>query len=347
MGTILNRLKLIYAIYQIVALCYSAGTCSAQNVSAFFVFGDSLVDVGNSQFIDTSVKSAYPDGVDFVKGTEEELGFKDYSPPFLDPNTIGDVILKGVNYACAGSGILNSTGYINGDHISLSNQVGNFAKTREEIISRLGEAEAKKFLRQALYIVSIGSDDIILRLISPSNGFYYLDKLISELRSQLTMLYNLDARKIAVFNVAPLGCIPFNRDVYFLSNGCVGFLNKQVQEYNTELKSLLQELTPNLTGSTFVYVDANAIFEDISQNYKSYGFENADSSCCVGGTLGSHGGLFACGPSSHFCEDRTKYVFWDRFHPSEAFNLITAKKMLDGGLDYVSPMNLRQLANSH
>ncbi|OMO65841.1 hypothetical protein COLO4_30968 [Corchorus olitorius] len=43
---------------------------------------------------------------------EEELGFKDYSPPFLDPNTTGDVILKGVNYACAGSGILNSTGYI-------------------------------------------------------------------------------------------------------------------------------------------------------------------------------------------------------------------------------------------
>ncbi|OMO65846.1 Lipase, GDSL [Corchorus olitorius] len=113
------------------------------------------------------------------------------------------------------------------------------------------------------------------------------------------------------------------------------------------LKSLLQDLTANLTRSTFVYLDSHAIFEDISQNYKPYGFENVDSACC-GGPLGRHGGFpFGCGSFGQFCEDRTKYVFWDQFHPTEAFNLIAAKQMLDGGLDYVSPMNLRQLANSH
>ncbi|OMO60103.1 hypothetical protein COLO4_33939 [Corchorus olitorius] len=112
-----------------------------------------MVEAGNNYYINsTSVKAKYP--------YEEELGFKDYSPPYLDPSTTGDVILKGVNYASAGSGILNSTGHIVGVHRSMSIQVSNFAKTRQEIISRIGEAAAKKLLRQALYFVLIGSNDI-------------------------------------------------------------------------------------------------------------------------------------------------------------------------------------------
>ncbi|OMO65843.1 Lipase, GDSL [Corchorus olitorius] len=203
MGTIFNRLKLIYIIYQIVGIYYSLGICSAQDVSAFFVFGDSLVDAGNNYFINIMIKSEYPNGIDFAKGSPsrrytngrtvpdiigEELGFKDYSPPYLDPTTTGEVILKGVNYGCFGSGILNSTGYIFGQHIGMSEQVDNFAKTRQEIISRIGEAAAKQLLRQALYFVVIGANDISARLISPSNSFYYLDKMISQFRSQLTDL---------------------------------------------------------------------------------------------------------------------------------------------------------------
>ncbi|OMO65842.1 hypothetical protein COLO4_30969 [Corchorus olitorius] len=129
--------------------------------------------------------AGYPDA-------EEELGFKDYSPPFLDPNTTGDVILKGVNYACAGSGILKSTGYVAGQRIDMSKQVENLAKTRQEIISRIGEAAAKQLLRQALYFVLIGSNDFnyIMRPLSPFDyiGFNYVDEVISKFRSQLTDL---------------------------------------------------------------------------------------------------------------------------------------------------------------
>ncbi|OMO65847.1 hypothetical protein COLO4_30974 [Corchorus olitorius] len=200
MGIISNRLKFILAIYQIVAMIYnSTGTCSAQNVSAFFVFGDSMVEAGNNYYINTLAKPMYPyDLIVEVTKTncvlaDEELGFKDYSPPFLDPSyTTGDVILKGVNYASAASGILNSTGYIFGQHIGMSEQVDNFGKTRQEIISRIGEAAAKKLLKQALYIVvSIATNDIAERLISPYNyhmGSNYVDEMISQFRSQLTDL---------------------------------------------------------------------------------------------------------------------------------------------------------------
>jgi hypothetical protein len=41
----------------------------------------------------------------------QELGFG-FTPPYLAPTTIGPVILKGVNYASGGGGILNSTGQV-------------------------------------------------------------------------------------------------------------------------------------------------------------------------------------------------------------------------------------------
>ncbi|KAK6268403.1 hypothetical protein QUC31_012563 [Theobroma cacao] len=284
MATILfNRLIVICAIYQILAIDYlaMAGTCSAQNVSAFFVFGDSLVAVGNNFYRKTIAKPRFPN--------EEELGFENFAPPYLDSNAVGDVVLKDVNYTFAGSGIFNSSELI-------------FAK-------RIGAPAARRLLRQALQFVVMGSNDIIMRKLSLSNGVNYLDNLISKFRSQLTgsisstystgircsvlpfipiepisnsvllMLDNLDARKIAVTNAPILGCIPFERDPN-PSDACVASINEQAKLYNVKLKSMLQELTANLARSTFVYLDACVILEDILENYKSNGFENADSACC-------------------------------------------------------------------
>lgn len=46
----------------------------------------------------------------FIVG--EELGQKHYAAPFLDPNTTGQALLYGVNYASGGGGIMNATGRI-------------------------------------------------------------------------------------------------------------------------------------------------------------------------------------------------------------------------------------------
>lgn len=42
--------------------------------------------------------------------TAQEVGLKNYPPPYLAPSTVGEVLLSGVNYASSGSGILNGTG---------------------------------------------------------------------------------------------------------------------------------------------------------------------------------------------------------------------------------------------
>ncbi|XWS19921.1 hypothetical protein CRYUN_Cryun31cG0057700 [Craigia yunnanensis] len=143
----------------------------------------------------------------------------------------------------------------------MDEQIRDFTKTRQYIISRNGASAAHRLLRKALYLVAIGANDIIFQQISTTRDVNdYIDNIVSKLKSQ------------------------------------------------------------------------------------THRFENVDSACCR--VIGRRGGLIPCGSLSRVCLDRTKYVFWDPFHPTESANLIAAKHVLDGGLQYVSPINIRQPANS-
>lgn len=71
------------------------------------------------------------------------------------------------------------------------------------------------------------------------------------------------------------------------------------------------------------------------------GFENPSSACCH--QAGRYGGLVACTGVSKVCEDRSKYIWWDTFHPSDAANVVIAKRMLHGDSNDISPMNIEQL----
>ncbi|KAI3690906.1 hypothetical protein L2E82_49118 [Cichorium intybus] len=99
--------------------------------------------------------------------TGQELGLKDYTPPYLAPSTGGPLVLRGVNYASGGGGILNETGMIFGGRINLDAQLDNFANTRQDIISRIGFNAAQKLLNGALFSVTIGSNDFINNYLTP------------------------------------------------------------------------------------------------------------------------------------------------------------------------------------
>ncbi|GMI72088.1 hypothetical protein like AT3G50400 [Hibiscus trionum] len=337
----------------------------AEKTPAIFIFGDSIVDVGNNNYIKTLAKATFPNGIDFdlscpsgrfTNGRtvtdiiEQGLGAKDFRPPYLAPNTPIHVILRGVNYASSGSGILNHTGLIWGGRISLDEQISNFKETRATIVSTIGRRRATRMLKhQALFIVVSGSNDFFFgqHIISWQNIWSrrsYLYIMRSRFESQLRRLYYLGARKIIVTNIPRFGCIPFERDKYPNVKGCIATFNGAVNSYNKRLKRLLRDLTKDLTGSTFVYADIHAMFKDILHGHRSYGFDNANSACCH--TAGAHGGLFPCFPFSKICPNRTKYVFWDAFHLSETSNLIVARHLMDGGLKFMSPMNIRQLVYS-
>ncbi|XP_004296240.1 PREDICTED: GDSL esterase/lipase At4g16230-like [Fragaria vesca subsp. vesca] len=351
-------LGIIFALWRI---------CLAQEPPACFVFGDSLVDVGNNNYIVTLSKANYPpNGIDFGKPTGrftngrtiidiigESLGFKEFTPPYLAPTTAGPVILKGVNYASGAGGILNETGKLFVGRINLDAQIDDFTNTRQDIISRIGLPAAVELLNRALFSVTIGSNDFINNYLSPVISEAerksippetFVGILIARLRLQITRLYNLGAKKIVMVNVGPIGCIPYQREVNRVADpdSCAAFPNQLARSFNAKLRTLVTELNKNLPGAKFVYADVYSIVEDIIDNYKSYGFQNTNSACCR--VAGRYGGLTPCGPQpSKVCVNRSKYVFWDAYHPSDASNVIIARRFLYGNSSDISPMNVVQL----
>ncbi|KAJ8766448.1 hypothetical protein K2173_022507 [Erythroxylum novogranatense] len=365
MGLLSHRKQNSRFLYQGLSILLMASISIGSKLEATFVFGDSLVDAGNNNYILSLSKANYiPNGIDYGKPTGrftngrtivdiigQELGLQDSTPPYLAPTTVGSVVLRGANYASGGGGILNHTGKIFGGRINMDAQIDNFANTREDMIEMIGVSAVSDLLRKALFSVTMGSNDFInnyltpvlsaaeQKLVSPE---VFVGSMIARFRLQLQRLYNLGARKIVVVNVGPIGCIPFERELNPAEGeNCASFPNEMAQLYNKELRSLVEELSGNLEGLHLVYANVYNIVSDILQNYISFGFENANSSCCY--RAGKFGGLIPCGPSSKVCFDRSKYVFWDPYHPSEAANLVLAKRLLDGDSTDVSPMNIRQL----
>ncbi|KAK9672309.1 hypothetical protein RND81_12G091500, partial [Saponaria officinalis] len=312
-----------------------------------FVFGDSLVDVGNNNYIVTLSRANYPPN-------GQQLGLKAFPPPYLAPGTRVSAIMHGVNYASGGGGILNSTGRIFIGRLNMDAQLDNFANTRHDLIKSIGEIATNKFLEKALYSITIGSNDFInnyltpvistlkQKLVSPEA---FVNSMISKYRMQLTRLHKMGAKKILVVNVGPIGCIPYIRDLNpSAGNNCVAFPNQLAQSFNLRLKTLVNELSINFQASQFVYADVYHIVDDLLNNYISYGFENVNSSCCH--MRGRFGGSIPCNPLSKVCKNRSKYVFWDPYHPTDAANVFIARRLVDGDTSAISPINIRQLVFS-
>ncbi|KAE8816837.1 GDSL esterase/lipase [Hordeum vulgare] len=337
---------------------------------AFFIFGDSLVDAGNNDYLVTLSKANTPPyGVDFsfsggkptgrfTNGRTiadvigEALGQESFAPPYLAPNSSAEVIDSGANYASGSSGIFDETGSFYIGRVPLGQQISYFEKTRAQILETMGENAAADFLGEALFTVAAGSNDI-LEYLSPSVPIFgrqkpdpadFQDALVAKLAFHLKRLNELGARKFVVADVGPLGCIPYVRALEFIPAGeCSAAVNKLCEGYNRRLKRMIGRLNQE-TGpeSAFVYTNTHGIVTEIIRQHRQYGFEEALDPCC-GGSFPPFLCIGVANSSSTLCEDRSKYVFWDAFHPTEAVNFIVAGRVVDGGAADASPVNVRAL----
>ncbi|CAL9025434.1 unnamed protein product [Prunus brigantina] len=132
--------------------CFRFCSCHCSSVSnknaeggmmkGMFVFGSSLVDNGNNNFLPNSLARAdyLPYGIDFPLGPSGRftngrnvidllvghLKLPSLIPAFADPKTRGSKIVHGVNFASGASGILDDTGSLAGHVINLKQQIRNF-----------------------------------------------------------------------------------------------------------------------------------------------------------------------------------------------------------------------------
>ncbi|MED6109954.1 hypothetical protein PIB30_038477 [Stylosanthes scabra] len=322
------------------------GVRGAPQVPCYFIFGDSLVDNGNNNQLQSLARADYlPYGIDFPTGPSgrfsngkttvdviaELLGFDDYIPPFATAS--GDDILKGVNYASAAAGIREETGQQLGGRISFSGQVQNYQNTVSQVVNILGnEDSAANYLSKCIYSIGLGSNDYLNNYFMPQ--FYsssrqystdeYADLLLQDYTKQLQSLYNYGARKMVLFGIGQIGCSP-NELAQNSPDGvtCVERINDANQIFNSKLKSLVDQLNTQFPDARFIYINSYGIFQDIISSPSDYGFSVTNAGCCG---VGRNNGQITCLPMQTPCENRREHLFWDAFHPTEAGNAIVAQR---------------------
>ncbi|XP_047978197.1 GDSL esterase/lipase At1g33811-like [Salvia hispanica] len=345
--------------------CNSNG-CS--QVRGFFIFGDSLVDNGNNNDMLTLARADYsPYGVDFSDGATgrftngrtfvdvlaQLLGFPNYIPPYAEAR--GRALLQGANYASGASGIRDETGNNLGDHSSMNQQVSSFAKTVRQLRRYFNEDNDSlcNYLSKCIFYSGLGSNDYLnnyfMRDYYSTGDQYtpaaYAASLIRDYTEQLTDLYNLGARKVVVAGVGPIGCIPYQLARLDGNNSrCNEEINSAISLFNAGLRRVVDRFNGGrFPGARFVYLDSFQSSQDLIENARTYGFDVIDEGCCG---VGKNNGQITCLPLQMPCDERGKYVFWDAFHPTEAANVILARKAYGSKTrSHAYPMNIQQLAS--
>lgn len=153
-------------------------TCNAlPKFSSILIFGDSLLDTGNNNFIPSLVRANHPPyGTSFPGGIAtgrfsdgklmsdflaDALGLKQTVPPFLDPNLPQAELLTGVCFASAGAGYDERTSET--QVISVTQQYQTYFKDyKQKLIGMVGETGAANNLANSLVFVTSGSNDVSL-----------------------------------------------------------------------------------------------------------------------------------------------------------------------------------------
>uniref|UniRef100_A0A2N9GVI7 GDSL esterase/lipase n=1 Tax=Fagus sylvatica TaxID=28930 RepID=A0A2N9GVI7_FAGSY len=325
-------------------------------VPALFIFGDSVVDVGNNNNLHTIIKANFPPyGRDFVNNkptgrfcngklaadfTAENLGFTTYPPAYLSKRAKGKNLLGGANFASAASGYYEPTAELY-QSISLSQQVENYKEYQSKLEEIAGRSNASSIISGAIYLVSGGSSDFVQNyyidplLYKAYTPHQFSNILIQSFTDFIQNLYDLGARRIGVTTLPPIGCLPAAITIFGLdSNECVARLNNDAVDFNKKLNATSQKLKKKLSGLNLVIFDIFQPLLDLVTKPTENGFFEARKGCCGTGLLETS---ILCNPTSiGTCANATEYVFWDGFHPSEAANKILADSLLLSGISLIS-----------
>nr|GME19157.1 GDSL esterase/lipase At5g33370-like [Ipomoea batatas] len=327
---------------------------------AFFVFGDSLVDNGNNDYLATTARADSPPyGIDypthrptgrFSNGLSipdiisERLGLA-VAEPYLSPMLKGDRLLGGANFASAGVGILNDTGFQFLNIIHIGKQLEYFEQYQMRVSQLIGAEGTRQLVNDALVIITLGGNDFV-------NNYYlvpysarsrqfslpdYVRYLISEYRKILQKMYDLGARRVLVTGTGPIGCVPSELAQRSPTGVCALELQRAANLYNPQLRQLIAELNNELGADVFIAANTFQMNMDFISNPRAYGFVTSRIACCG---QGLYNGIGLCTALSNLCPDRNIFAFWDAFHPTERASRIIVQQILTGTSEYMHPMNL-------
>ncbi|XP_057539922.1 GDSL esterase/lipase At5g08460-like [Amaranthus tricolor] len=354
----INITNMVVLVYVVLLTTLASG----QQFTAMYVYGDSLVDNGNNNYLNAQAKANFlPYGIDFYQGPTgrftngktiidflcELIGIP-YIPAFANPFSTDRDIIFGVNYASAAGGVLEESGQGLGQRFSFSKQVENFGMTKRQLQNHMSGQELQQYLEKALAVVILGSNDYVNNYLNPGyptrskfKPDKYADIVIHLYSNQISVLYDQGLRRFFLAGVGPIGCTPSHKTAARLPPGkCNDFENDVIQMFNTRLKSLVDQLKVTHQNATFVFGDTFQGLMEILTHPSTYGLTELDRACCG---VGRNNAEKMCLPLSIPCLNRDQYAFWDAFHPTQAVHRNLALMAYNGPKNLAYPFNLKQM----
>ncbi|KAJ8431658.1 hypothetical protein Cgig2_024130 [Carnegiea gigantea] len=229
-------IRLISLLVPSILLAYSLALIStASATKPFFLFGDSFLDAGNNNYINTSTVAQanfYPYGITF---------FHYPTGRCCDGRLVCEFVVVSI--------------YIRVQAIDLHMQLRNYKKMEKWLTSKLGEVGATKRLRRALFMFSVGTNDYATLFLT-NNTFLtntqsqYVDMVIGNITSVVTEIYNTGERKFAFLNVPPIGCVRHFR-IHAVDGSCLSESLSYTKQHNKALLRALRKLEKQLPGFKF------------------------------------------------------------------------------------------------
>lgn len=331
-----------------------------EHASSLFIFGDSIYDAGNNNYINTSLRANFrPYGETFFKYPTGRFSdgrlisdfIAEYAklpliPPYLQPGN--HHFTYGANFASAGSGALVETSQ--GLVIDLHSQLSYFETVRESLRKKLGDEEAKTLISTAVYLFSVGGNDYGYlfgtnsSLLRTSSHREFVGTVLGNITSVIKEIYKKGGRNFGFLSLDPLGCLPFSR-AFGQKGRCFEDITPYVKLHNKALPKLLQKLETKLKGFRYSLSDYNEFLSERINHPSKYGFEQGKVACCGSGP---YRGTFSCGGERgikeyYLCPNASEYVFFDSVHPTERVNQQFAKLFWSGTPNSTAPYNLKAL----
>ncbi len=282
----------------------------ASNFSQFYVFGDSLSDIGNI-FNATggleNPESAFPPSPPYSQGrfsngdiwvdfVGDEIGL---TPTQFIP-TPANIPTEGINFALGGSSSgLNNAFFPDLPLPGVLGQVGSFTQTLQ--------ANNQKADSNALYTVWGGANDYLFAGVTDPN------QTVSNLSNAVGALTQAGAKNIAVFNLPDLGKTPFA-----IANEISPQLTQLTLAHNAALEQALGGLSAN-TDVNIIRVDINSLLNQAVANPGKFGFTQNFATPCV---IGDFNEIISV------CDNPDEFIFFDAVHPSSKSHRLVADATL-------------------
>ncbi|XP_077236469.1 GDSL esterase/lipase 5-like [Tasmannia lanceolata] len=337
-----------------------------RKIPTFFIFGDSTVDPGNNNYIQTVPENQanYPpygqngffEGptgrfsngrviVDFIA----EYATLPIIPPFLQPSV---EFINGANFASGGAGVLPETNQ--GLAIDLQKQLKYFEDLQKLLAEQHGVGQAKELISEAIYFISVGSNDYLggyfgnPKMRESYGPEEYVAMVIGNLTQVIQVLYEKGGRKFGFLGLSPLGCLPALRALNPNPKDgvCYEEASALALAHNNALSAVLTSLEHIFKGFKYSHSNFYNWLSDRMDNPSKYNFKDGVNACC--GT-GPFGGIYSCGGTKaatseyQLCDTADEYIWWDSFHPTETIHQQFAQLFWNGPPISVGPYNLESL----